>query len=159
MVGLLVVACAAFVVFQAEPVSRESVSPGRTAHSDLARGATAVPIPRPAMSAPVRAPIYVMPSAEHPVDIVAAMTHTGARHFNLAFVLDAGGCVPAWDGDIARLVGQDPTVATMISTVRSRGGDVAVSFGGNGGVELGAGCGSAQRLAAAYQRVIDAHKL
>jgi hypothetical protein len=67
--------------------------------------------------------------------------------------------VPAWDANADRTVAADTTVAELVRLVRSRGGDVAVSMGGYNGVELGATCGSAERLAAAYQQVIDKYRL
>jgi hypothetical protein len=53
----------------------------------------------------------------------------------------------------------DSAVAATVDAVRSRGGDVAVSFGGAGGHELGVACGSERALADAYQKVVDAYRL
>jgi hypothetical protein len=87
------------------------------------------------------------------------MAGSGEHEFNLAFVLDAGGCTPAWDGSASELVATDTTVAAEIDTIRAAGGDVAVSFGGFNGTELGTTCGSASALAAAYQQVITKYHL
>jgi hypothetical protein len=106
-----------------------------------------------------RAPIYVMPLDNNPQNITSAMSASGARAFNLAFVLDSGGCTPAWNGDPAHRVATDTTVAGVITAVRGAGGDVAVSFGGYNGTELGATCGGASGLAAAYQAVINRYNL
>jgi hypothetical protein len=176
MVGLLVAAGAGFVALRAEPGGE----PGRQTTGRPATGGAATrsvtgppsasvpvpaprrgtpPVPVPATASQFRAPIYVMPSQFSEAELDAAMTATGARHFNLAFVLDSGGCVPAWDGDADHTVAADTAVASMIRMVRARGGDVAVSLGGYNGVELGASCGSATRLADAYQQVIDRYRL
>ncbi|GAA1830193.1 hypothetical protein GCM10009682_56230 [Luedemannella flava] len=125
------------------------------------RSAVAVPVPRPAPvpAARFRAPLYYQPFGSD-VDLVGrALDTSGARDLILAFVLDAGGCRPAWQGDPALLVGADAAVAATVDSVRRRGGDVAVSFGGAAGTELGVACGSDRALAAAYQKVIDAYGL
>ncbi|MCW2642684.1 MAG: putative carbohydrate binding protein [Dactylosporangium sp.] len=106
-----------------------------------------------------KAPIYFMPLDNQPQNITEAMNASGARYFNLAFVLDSGGCTPAWNGDPAHRVSSDTTVSAIVSAVRAAGGDVAVSFGGYNGVELGATCGGASTLANAYQQVVDKYRL
>ena len=50
-------------------------------------------------------------------------------------------------------------MAADIDAIRSAGGDVAVSFGGYNGTELGTTCGSASALANAYQQVITKYDL
>ncbi|NJC73263.1 carbohydrate-binding protein, partial [Planosporangium thailandense] len=125
---------------------------------------TPTPTPTPSPSpppgnGPFTAPIYFMPLDNQPQNITDAMAASGARYFNLAFVLDSGGCTPAWNGDPAHKVSSDTTVAAVVNAVRAAGGDVAVSFGGYNGVELGATCGGASGLANAYQQVINAYRL
>jgi hypothetical protein len=100
-----------------------------------------------------------MPLDNNPQSISTAMSASGAKFFNLAFVLDSGGCTPAWNGDAAHKVASDTTVLGVVNAVRAGGGDVAVSFGGYNGAELGAGCGSAAGLAGAYQQVITKYNL
>jgi hypothetical protein len=123
------------------------------------------PSPTPSTSAPppgngsFRSPIYFMPLDNNPQNISTAMSASGAKFFNLAFVLDSGGCTPAWNGDAAHKVSSDTTVLGVVNAVRAGGGDVAVSFGGYNGAELGAGCGSASGLANAYQQVISRYNL
>ncbi|HLK41778.1 MAG TPA: cellulose binding domain-containing protein [Thermoleophilia bacterium] len=80
----------------------------------------------------------------------------GTKFFNLAFITADGGCTPAWGGVTALT---DPSISSDISSLRSVGGDVRVSFGGASGTELAQSCGSAQALAAAYQKVITAYSL
>jgi hypothetical protein len=127
---------------------------------------TASPSPSPTTSVPppppngnFRAPIYFMPLDNQPQNITDAMNASGARNFNLAFVLDSGGCTPAWDGDANHKVSSDTTVTGVVNAVRAAGGDVSVSFGGYNGVELGATCGGASGLANAYQQVINRYRL
>jgi hypothetical protein len=100
-----------------------------------------------------------MPLDNNPQNITDAMGASGEKNFLLAFVLDSGGCTPAWGGSSGATVAADTQVAATISAIRSAGGDAAVSFGGYNGTELGQSCGSASALAAAYQSVIDKYRL
>jgi chitinase len=100
---------------------------------------------------------YVMPLDNTPPDLSQVMAATGQKSFELAFVLDGGGCTAAWDGTAA--VSSDSTVAGVINSVRASGGDVSVSFGGFGGTKLGQTCGSAAATAAAEQAVINKYSL
>ncbi len=107
-------------------------------------------------------PIYLMPLDNDPPSssqIAGIMSSTGEKNFMLSFVLDAGGCTPAWDGSSSELVSNDTTVASLVAAIRSAGGDAGVSFGGYNGTELGQTCGSASALAAAYQSVITKYRL
>jgi len=106
-----------------------------------------------------RNPIYFMPLDNNPQNITDAINAGGDKNFNLAFVLDSGGCTPAWDGDATHKVSADGTVTGVVSAVRAKGGDVSVSFGGYNGVELGATCGGSSSLANAYQQVINKYNL
>ncbi|HEX4702157.1 MAG TPA: hypothetical protein VH352_08525, partial [Pseudonocardiaceae bacterium] len=104
-------------------------------------------------------PVYLMPLDNTPPAMSDIMSSSGEKEFNLAFVLDSGGCTPAWDGLSTELVSNDTAVQADINTVRAAGGDVAVSFGGFNGTELGTTCGSASALANAYQQVINKYNL
>jgi hypothetical protein len=104
-------------------------------------------------------PAYFMPLDNDPQPISSIIADSGEKEFNLAFVLDSGGCTPAWDGNASELVSTDTAVAADINAIRAAGGDVAVSFGGFNGTELGTTCGSATALAAAYQQVITKYHL
>ena len=109
-----------------------------------------------------RSPVYLMPLDNNPPaasQIAAIMTATGEKDFMLSFVLDSGGCTPAWDGSSSQIVSSDTTVAALISAIRAAGGDAGVSFGGYNGTELGQDCSSASALASAYQSVITKYQL
>ncbi|MFD0137028.1 carbohydrate binding domain-containing protein [Streptomyces sp. NPDC127159] len=84
------------------------------------------------------------------------MSATGVKWFTMAFMLDSGGCNPAWDGNRPLTGGVDQTA---INQIRSAGGDIVPSFGGWQGSKLGANCSSASALAGALQKVIDAYSL
>jgi hypothetical protein len=109
-----------------------------------------------------RSPVYLMPLDNNPPgasQIAGIMSQTGEKDFMLSFVLDSGGCTPAWDGSSSELVSTDTTVAALISAIRAAGGDAGVSFGGYNGTELGQDCSSASALASAYQSVITKYQL
>jgi hypothetical protein len=90
---------------------------------------------------------------------ISSIVAAGETQLNLAFVLDSGGCTPAWGGNASTPVSSDTTVLADINALRAAGGDAAVSFGGYNGTELGSSCGSASALAAAYQKVITKYNL
>ncbi|MFI5871901.1 cellulose binding domain-containing protein [Streptomyces sp. NPDC051445] len=99
---------------------------------------------------------YVDTSLYPAFDLLASMNATGVKDYNLAFVTDGGGCTPKWGGvsDLA-----SDGVAAQIGALRAKGGDVRVSFGGASGSELATTCSSADALAAAYGKVVDAYRL
>ncbi|MBO4258079.1 chitinase, partial [Streptomyces griseorubiginosus] len=99
---------------------------------------------------------YVDTSLYPAFDLLASANATGVKNYNLAFVTDGGGCTPKWGG--VTDLGSDG-VASQIGALRAKGGDVRVSFGGASGSELATTCSSADALAAAYGKVVDAYKL
>jgi chitinase len=103
---------------------------------------------------------YDMPLDNNPPNLNTVMAATGQKAFELAFVLaqNNSSCAPAWDGGGATVSGSD-AVGGQISSLRSAGGDVSVSFGGYNGTKLGQVCGSASATAAAEQTVINAYGL
>jgi len=103
------------------------------------------------------APYYSVLDGGAP-DLGTVMSATGAKAFDLSFILASGsGCSAAWNGTDP--VAGDTQVAAVISQVRSAGGDVIVSAGGYNGTKLGQVCGSAAATAAAYQQVVSAYGL
>ncbi|MFC7867183.1 cellulose binding domain-containing protein [Streptomyces murinus] len=99
---------------------------------------------------------YVDTSLYPAFDLLGAADATGVKNYNLAFITDGGGCTPKWGGvtDVS-----SDAVAAQIGALRAKGGDVRVSFGGASGSELATTCTSADALAAAYGKAIDAFKL
>ncbi|KQX82785.1 cellulose binding domain-containing protein [Streptomyces sp. Root1310] len=99
---------------------------------------------------------YVDTSLYPAFDLLASVSATGVKDYNLAFVTDGGGCTPKWGGvtDLA-----SDGVAAQIGALRAKGGDVRVSFGGASGSELATTCSSADALAAAYGKAVDAYRL
>ncbi|MFI7504628.1 cellulose binding domain-containing protein [Streptomyces sp. NPDC049687] len=99
---------------------------------------------------------YVDTSLHPAFDLLGNVAATGVKDYNLAFVTDGGGCTPKWGG--VTDLGSDG-VASRIGALRAEGGDVRVSFGGANGSELATTCSSADALAAAYGKVVDAYRL
>ncbi|MYW47900.1 cellulose binding domain-containing protein [Streptomyces sp. SID161] len=99
---------------------------------------------------------YVDTSLYPAFDLLGTADATGVKNYNLAFLTDGGGCTPKWGG-VTDLTGDG--VAAQIGALRAKGGDVRVSFGGASGSELATTCSSADALAAAYGKAIDAFKL
>ncbi|KUL38241.1 glycoside hydrolase family 18 protein [Streptomyces regalis] len=99
---------------------------------------------------------YIDTSLYPAFDLLASAEATGVKDYNLAFITDGGGCTPKWGG-VTDLGGD--AVAAQIGDLRAKGGDVRVSFGGAAGSELATTCSSADALAAAYGKVVDAYKL
>ncbi|MFF0202255.1 cellulose binding domain-containing protein [Streptomyces sp. NPDC005017] len=153
-----------------EPTGRPTQSPTPTATPTQSATptptATATPTPTPTPTpsgstgtgTPAGAGFapYVDTSLYPAFDLVASAQATGVKQYNLAFVTDGGGCTPKWGGvtDLA-----SDAVAAQISALRAKGGDVRVSFGGAAGRELATACTSADALAAAYTKVVDAYRL
>ncbi|MFI0231566.1 cellulose binding domain-containing protein [Streptomyces sp. NPDC017086] len=99
---------------------------------------------------------YVDTSLYPAFDLLGAADATGVKTYHLAFLTDGGGCTPKWGG-VTDLTGD--AVAAQIGALRAKGGDVRVSFGGASGSELATTCSSADTLAAAYGKAVDAFKL
>jgi Glycosyl hydrolases family 18 len=81
----------------------------------------------------------------------------GQKYYTIAFII-AGpdGKLPAWDG---RWPMEGNLYADQINAIRSRGGDVIVSFGGEAGTEIAIAETNLATLEADYQSVIDRYKL
>ncbi|MEU8840494.1 cellulose binding domain-containing protein [Streptomyces roseus] len=139
-----------------------SVPPTAKPTSAPTATATAAPTAKPTPTVPPGTPApagfapYVDTSLYPAFDLLDTAAKTGVKEFNLAFVTSGGGCSPLWGG-VTSLA--DDRVASQISALRGKGGDVRVSFGGAAGSELGLVCGSAADLAAAYGKVVDTYRL
>jgi hypothetical protein len=79
----------------------------------------------------------------------------GQIFYPLAFIIAAPTNQPAWD---RRFPMEENLYADQITTIRARGDDVIVSFGGEAGKELALTEPDAARLQAQYQFVIDRYQ-
>ena len=105
----------------------------------------------PSWPAKLFAPYAYIPYEDPTSD---CLRETGQRYYTLAFVLGDSNNEPAWDGQKTMRVA-DNFRADTIKTIREHGGDVIVSFGGEGGKELALTTPDPAALAAKYQAVID----
>jgi hypothetical protein len=91
-----------------------------------------------------------------PTPVLADVASAGSlKNFTLAFIT-ASGCKAMWFN------AYDPRSQwelADINTLRSRGGDVKISFGGASGAELAQVCTSVSALTAEYQAVVNAYSL
>lgn len=145
--------------YDADDVSLTGPSGGGTPPPTTTTTTTTTTTNAPPPNGSFTHPVYLMPLDNNPPGIGTIIGSSGEKEFNLAFVLDSGGCTPAWDGSTSEPVSGDTAVAADVNAIRAAGGDVAVSFGGYNGTELGTTCGSASALAAAYQQVITKYGL
>lgn len=97
---------------------------------------------------------YVYVDTEGRPTLAEAADETGNKSFVLAFVLAGPGeCTPSWNG--VRPV-DDPRLTAEVAQLRERGGEVIVATGGASGPYLENACSSADDLAAAYRKALDA---
>lgn len=77
-----------------------------------------------------------------------------AKYITLAFVLGDSSGTPMWGGN-------EPISSrvSLVNSIRAAGKDVIVSFGGQAGTELGQVVTSVDKLASAYQSVVDTLRL
>jgi hypothetical protein len=100
-----------------------------------------------------------------PNQIVQAAQQTHMKNYILSFIISSG-CQAIW-GDYTK-AGQPPAgspsgtadpMMAAINQLRQSGGDVAISFGGANGTELGQACTDVSSLKQQYQNIIDAYKI
>jgi chitinase len=90
-------------------------------------------------------------------NLVNLANATGHKFYTLAFIINgSSACTPTWNGSDSIFGGNQ---GNYINSLRSIGGDVIVSFGGEGGTEIGRSCTSVSSLQAAYQQVINQYKV
>ncbi len=92
-------------------------------------------------------------------DLQSVSQSTGQNHYTLAFIT-GNGCNAAWAGTIPldQASTRLPHLESDIQYVRSQGGDIIISFGGEAGQELAQTCDSVGSLQAQYQAVINKYQ-
>jgi len=91
-------------------------------------------------------------------DMVKISRESGIKRFTLAFLVSSGSdCRAAWFPNLP--MDQENTIAGQIGRLRKLGGDVLLSFGGEGGLELAQVCNDVPSLQAQYQAAIDKYKV
>jgi hypothetical protein len=114
------------------------------------------PPPAGAGNFPARFSAPYVPEWENQ-NLVSLANATGHKFYTLAFIINGTGtCNPTWNGSDS-ITGSNQ--GSYINGLRAIGGDVIVSFGGEGGTEIGRSCTSVSSLQAAYQKVINQYSL
>jgi chitinase len=95
--------------------------------------------------------------------LVADSQNGGIKFYSLAFITadESTPCEAAWGSAVplSQLSTFLPNLDSDIQTLRSQGGDVIVSFGGEAGTELAQSCTSESALQAQYQSIIDHYQV
>jgi hypothetical protein len=115
--------------------------------------------------------VFVFPAAAWPARVFAPYMYIGAgdrfkltdcddasgqKFYTIAFIIANKQQEPAWDGRFAM---ERNLYADQIKAIRSRGGDVIVSFGGADGTELAIAETNLPALVVKYQGIIDRYQL
>src|SRR5215472_520102 len=106
---------------------------------------------------------YVDMTASPTQSLVADSQNGGIKFYSLAFITadESTPCEAAWGSVVPlnQLSTFLPNLDSDIQTLRSQGGDVIVSFGGEAGTELAQSCTSESSLQAQYQSIIDHYQV
>src|ERR1700749_3002438 len=86
-------------------------------------------------------------------DMAADMSATGLKYYTLAFLIPQSGCTPQWE-DGGESVG---SFTAQINSLKSAGGNVIISFGGESGGEIAQTCTNVSSLTAAYANVVNTY--
>jgi chitinase len=101
------------------------------------------------------APYMYLGSGDH-FQLTRCDDACGQKFYTLAFIIADKDGNPAWDG---RMSLENNFYLDQISAIRERGGNVIVSFGGEGGTEISIAETNAIALEADYQSIIDRYSL
>src|SRR5215471_17280212 len=106
---------------------------------------------------------YVDMTASPTQSLVADFQNGGIKFYSLAFITadESTPCEAAWGSvvPLSQLSTFLPNLDSDIQSLRSQGGDVIVSFGGEAGTELAQSCTSESALQAQYQSIIDHYQV
>jgi hypothetical protein len=106
---------------------------------------------------------YVDMTASPTQSLVADSQNGGIKFYSLAFITadESTPCEAAWGSAVplSQLSTFLPNLDSDIQSLRSQGGDVIVSFGGEAGTELAQSCTSEGALQAQYQSIIDHYQV
>jgi exo-1,4-beta-D-glucosaminidase len=114
------------------------------------------PVSASAWPAKVFAPYAFIPIGF--INVADCLAQTGQRYYTLAFIISDPEGYPSWTGSRDLRVGTK-YYAGQIAAIRAQGGDVLISFGGEGGTELAINTPDVGQLEEKYQSVIDTYQL
>lgn len=90
------------------------------------------------------------------IDLASIAMNTGHKFYTLAFIVSDGTGNPSWGGVIPL---SQQYFYDKILSIRSQGGDVVISCGGQNGQELAQVVTDINKLTAAYQSIINMYQL
>ena len=96
---------------------------------------------------------YLQISSGDAGDMAADLSASGDPYYTLAFLIPQSGCTPEWE-DGGNSVG---AFTSQVNSLKSAGGNVIISFGGESGGELAQTCTSVSSLTAAYANVVNTY--
>ena len=96
---------------------------------------------------------YLQISSGDAGDMTADLSASGDPYYTLAFLIPQSGCTPEWE-DGGNSVG---AFTSQVNSLKSAGGNVIISFGGESGGELAQTCTSVSSLTAAYANVVNTY--
>jgi len=96
---------------------------------------------------------YLQLGSESTGDMAADLSASGLKYYTLAFLIPRSGCTPEWEDGGDSLAAFTP----QVNAIKSAGGNVIISFGGEAGGELAETCTSVSSLTAAYQNVVTTY--
>jgi chitinase len=86
-------------------------------------------------------------------DMAADLKASGDAYYSLAFLIPKSGCTPMWEDGNAAL----GAFTSQVNSLKSSGGNVIISFGGESGGEIAQTCTSVTSLTAAYANVVKTY--
>ena len=96
---------------------------------------------------------YLELSSSSAGDMAADLKASGDKYYTLAFLIPKSGCTPKWEDGDASL----GAFTSQVNSLKSSGGNVIISFGGESGGEIAQTCTSVSSLTAAYANVVNTY--
>ena len=96
---------------------------------------------------------YLELSSSSAGDMAADLKASGDKYYTRAFLIPKSGCTPKWEDGDASL----GAFTSQVNSLKSSGGNVIISFGGESGGEIAQTCTSVSSLTAAYANVVNTY--
>lgn len=96
---------------------------------------------------------YLQIATGDTADMKADMRASGDKFYTLAFLTASSGCKLQWEAD----PDAPNTFVSAVKAFQSAGGNVILSFGGEGSTEVAQSCTSLSRLTSTYNNVLTAY--
>ncbi len=93
---------------------------------------------------------------KEPMDLIAISQLTGIHHYHLAFIIDAGSCIPAWDGQSNYAVSKG-WGSRLTDKMRANSINYTISFGGAYGSDISKLCSESQ-LISTFEQILKTYQ-